>query len=72
MALLAMGLPRKAASQVVVVGDDPALEMRMANSAGAVSLGMATGIMANDAVLPPRDRPSALLADLSPLLAALA
>ena len=72
VALLAMGLPRKAASQVVVVGDDPALEMRMANSAGAVSLGMATGIMANDAVLPPRDRPSALLADLSPLLAALA
>jgi ribonucleotide monophosphatase NagD (HAD superfamily) len=40
-----MGLPRSAAKHMVVVGDDPALEMRMAN-AGALSVGMATGIMA--------------------------
>jgi HAD superfamily hydrolase (TIGR01450 family) len=70
-ALLAMGLPRKLASQVVVVGDDPALEMRMANGAGALSLGMATGIMASDTTLPPRDRPTALLENLAPLLEAL-
>lgn len=70
-ALLAMGLPRKAARNVVVVGDDPALEMRMANGAGALSLGMATGIMARNAELPARDRPAALLDDLAPLLAAL-
>ena len=66
-----MGLPRSASKQMVVVGDDPALEMRMANAVGALSVGMATGIMAGDAQLPERDRPSVLLQSLEPLLAIL-
>lgn len=71
-ALGVMGLPKGAVKDIVVVGDDPALEMRMANSAGALSIGMATGIMAGDAKLPERDRPAALLKDLSALLNAVA
>ena len=67
-ALATMGLPRSAGKSVVVVGDDPALEMRMANAVGAMSVGMATGIMANDAALPEKDRPSVLLDSLEPLL----
>lgn len=43
-ALRRMGLAPDAASDVVVVGDDPALEMRMANDAGAVSVCVATGL----------------------------
>lgn len=70
-AMKVMGLPRSATKNVVVVGDDPALEMRMANAMGAHSLGMATGVMASDAVLPEKDRPSVLLSDLSHLLDAL-
>lgn len=67
----AMDLPRSATRNLVVVGDDPGLEMRMANAAGALSIGMKTGIMAGDADLPARDRPAALLGSLEPLLAAL-
>lgn len=63
-----MGLPRSAAKQMVVVGDDPALEMRMANAVGALSVGMATGIMAKGAELPEKDRPAVLLDSLQPLL----
>ncbi|MDF8331813.1 HAD-IIA family hydrolase [Novosphingobium cyanobacteriorum] len=63
-----MDLPRSAAQRIVVVGDDPALEMRMANAVGALSVGMATGIMAGDAVLPEKDRPGLLLQDLAPLV----
>ncbi|MCY1670861.1 HAD hydrolase-like protein [Novosphingobium sp. SL115] len=70
-ALTIMGLPKSASAQVVVVGDDPALEMRMANAAGAMSIGLATGIMGSEADLPPRDRPSVLLSDLQVLLEAL-
>ena len=53
---------------MVVVGDDPALEMRMANAVGALSVGMATGIMAKSDALPERDRPAVLLDSLKPLL----
>ena len=70
-ARLLMGLPRSAAKQMVVVGDDPALEMRMANAVGALSVGMATGIMARDAALPERDRPAVLLQSLETLLGVL-
>ena len=70
-ALAVMGLPRSAAKNVVVVGDDPALEMRMANGVGALSIGLATGIMGLDVALPEKDRPSVLLRDLQPLLDAL-
>lgn len=67
-ALTIMGLPRSASQNVVVVGDDPALEMRMANAVGAHSVGLATGIMGSDVALPDKDRPSVLLTDLKPLL----
>lgn len=67
-AMKIMGLPQSAAKDVVVVGDDPALEMRMANAVGAHSIGLATGIMGKDANLPEKDRPSVLLKDLQPLL----
>ena len=67
-ALGVMGLPRSAAKHMVVVGDDPALEMRMANDAGALSVGLATGVMSLDADLPEHSRPTCLLADLEPLL----
>lgn len=70
-ALAVMGLPRSAAKNIVVVGDDPALEMRMANGVGALSVGLATGIMPSDVALPEKDRPSVLLRDLQPLLDAL-
>lgn len=70
-ALTIMGLPRSATKDIVVVGDDPALEMRMANAVGAHSIGLATGIMGSDVVLPDKDRPSVLLDDLKPLLDAI-
>lgn len=66
-----MGLPRSAARAMVVVGDDPALEMRMANAVGALSVGLGTGIMASAEGLPARDRPALLLRDLAPLLDAI-
>lgn len=56
-----MGLPRSASKAMVVVGDDPALEMRMANSTGALALGLTTGLMKSAADLPERDRPALLL-----------
>ena len=64
-----MGIRGAAMKRVVVVGDDPMLEMRMANDAGAVSIGMTTGLMTPDtiAALKPRDRPALLLDSLEPL-----
>lgn len=58
---------------IVVVGDDPALEMRMANGAGAVSIGMTTGLMKPETLngLSPAERPHMLLTSLEPLLRAL-
>ena len=71
-ALAAMGLPRKAARQVVVVGDDAALEMRMANAAGATGVALTTGMIKRGDTFAERDRPAALLDSLEPLRAALA
>lgn len=70
-ALRAMDLPRSAASEVVVVGDDPQLEMAMARSAGAIGLAMTTGILAADAVasLPPRQQPHATIGSLAEISA---
>lgn len=70
-ALATMNLPRSAVKSLVVVGDDPALEMRLANSAGALAIGVSTGMMKDVDGLPPRDRPAALLSSLEPLLEAL-
>lgn len=72
VAARAMGLPPSAAKRLVVVGDDPALEMRMANSAGALAIGLTTGMMKSTDGLAERDRPAVLLHSLQPLLAALA
>lgn len=72
VAARAMGLPPSAAKRLVVVGDDPALEMRMANSAGALAIGLTTGMMKSTDSLAERDRPAVLLHSLQPLLAALA
>lgn len=73
VALAAMGLPRSAASQVVVVGDDPALEMAMARKAGATGIGMTTGIMRPEslATLPATQQPDAVIGDLAVLERAL-
>ena len=70
-ALSGMGLAKGAARDIVVVGDDPALEMRMANQVGAVSVGVATGLNSLDALrgLPPRDRPLLALGSVAEMLA---
>ena len=69
LAIASMGLPRSAASEVVVLGDDPALEMRMARSTGAIAVGMTTGMLKRNAVqgLNPKERPDLLLDELSAL-----
>jgi 4-nitrophenyl phosphatase len=65
-----MGIGPSAAKNIVVVGDDPGLEMRMANGAGAVSIGMTTGLMKRGALdtLSAAESPMALLDSLEPLL----
>ena len=45
-----MGLGEADDAHVVVVGDDPALEMRMANEAGAISVCVATGLQTLEAM----------------------
>ena len=69
VAMQAMGLPRTAAAKMVVVGDDPALEMRMAVSAGAFGVGMTTGLMKRGNVrnLGAAEKPHALLETLEGL-----
>lgn len=69
VAMQSMGLPRMAASKTVVVGDDPALEMRMAVSAGAYGVGMTTGLMKRNNVrsLAAAEKPHALLESLEGL-----
>jgi len=69
-ALAGMGLARKAAAEVVVVGDDPALEMRMGNQVGAISVGVATGLndLATLGALPARDRPMLALGGVAELM----
>jgi NagD protein len=69
-ALKLMGLPRSAAADVVVVGDDPKLEMRMANAVGAISVGVATGLtgLKEMEALGPAERPQLALASVADLL----
>lgn len=73
VAMGAMGLPRSAAAQMVVVGDDPALEMAMARKAGAIGIGMTTGLMRPDTIhaLPPGQQPHAVIDRLSLITQAL-
>ncbi|HWU02486.1 MAG TPA: HAD hydrolase-like protein, partial [Novosphingobium sp.] len=70
-ALAAMELPRSAAGQVVVVGDDPALEMAMARGCGAIGVGMTTGLMRADTVggLPEGQQPDAVIDALQEMIA---
>jgi NagD protein len=69
-ALGLMGLPRSAAAEVVVVGDDPKLEMRMANKVGAISVGVASGLtsLAEMKALGPAERPALAIASVADLL----
>lgn len=71
VAAAAMGLPSRAVKHLVVVGDDPALEMRMANNVGALAVGVTTGMMKHTEGLAVRDRPAVLLSSLEPLIEAL-
>jgi 4-nitrophenyl phosphatase len=70
LAVASMGMPRSAASEVVVLGDDPALEMRMAHSAGAMSVGMTTGMLNRNSLqaLSAKERPDLLLDELATLI----
>jgi NagD protein len=69
-ALKLMGLPKSAAAEVVVVGDDPQLEMRMANRVGAIPVGVATGLnsLADLRRAPAAERPQLALASVAELL----
>jgi NagD protein len=69
-ALSLMGLPRSAAADVVVVGDDPKLEMRMANAVGAISVGVATGLnsLTDMRAAPEAERPQLALTSVAELL----
>ena len=71
VAVRSMGLPRAAAADIVVVGDDPALETRMARQAGAMALGVTTGLetRASFAARPDRERADHVIDGLSELLA---
>ncbi|MBB3956618.1 NagD protein [Novosphingobium sediminicola] len=73
VAMAAMGLPRGAAAQMVVVGDDPALEMAMARKAGAIGIGMTTGLMQPETIhaLPLGQQPHAVIDQLSLITQAL-
>jgi 4-nitrophenyl phosphatase len=68
-----MGLGRADRCRVIVVGDDPALEMQMAHGGGLMGIGMTTGLMKRDGVeaLSDAQRPDALLDTLEPLLRAI-
>ena len=67
-----MGLGGADRRRVIVVGDDPALEMQMAHAGGLIGIGMTTGLMKRDRVdaLSPAQRPDGLLDTLEPLLRA--
>jgi HAD superfamily hydrolase (TIGR01450 family) len=65
-ALRSMGLPAANEVLTAVVGDDPALEMRMANVAGALGVAVTTGLNDHAAFVgaAPAERPDIVLSDL--------
>jgi len=72
-ALRRMGLAASAGARTVVVGDDPALEMRLAKNAGAMGIAVTTGLH-NRAALSLADkeeRPDVVLDSLDPIIEAL-
>jgi HAD superfamily hydrolase (TIGR01450 family) len=72
-ALKLMGLPAASACRTVVVGDDPALEMRMARASGALAVGVTTGLTDNSsfAKAAPSDRPDIVFDGLDKIIEAL-
>jgi len=74
VALRQMRLPANAAPETVIVGDDPALEMRMARSTKALGVAVTTGIKTAEdfRARPAGERPDVILDSLVPLLEALA
>jgi HAD superfamily hydrolase (TIGR01450 family) len=72
-ALRQMGLPASAGARTVVVGDDPALEMRLAKNSGAFAVAVTTGILDRAALslADPGERPDLILDSLEPILEAL-
>lgn len=68
-ALTGMGLSAMDADDVVVVGDDPVLEIGMAKATGALGIGMTTGLLKRDAIgqLPEDQRPELLIDNLDSL-----
>jgi NagD protein len=72
-ALRLMGLPKAAAGAVVVVGDDPALEMRLAKNGGAMGVAVTTGLQTRASLknVPEAERPDVIVDGLEPILAAL-
>ncbi len=72
-ALRQMGLPASAGVRAVVVGDDPALEMRLANNSGAMGIAVTTGVQdrAAFARTHPAERPTLVLDGLQPILEAI-
>jgi 4-nitrophenyl phosphatase len=73
-AIKAMGLSKSDAKKAIIVGDDPALEMRMANDAGVMGIGLTTGLMTRESLpsMPAQNRPTILLDSLELLARALA
>ena len=73
-ACASMGLRRADARHVVVVGDDPALELAMANRVGATGIGLTTGLMQRETLVavPAWHRPHWLLDSPAELAAVLA
>lgn len=68
-----MGLPPSARNDMVIVGDDAELEMRMAHDAGATGIGVPTGLLRPETVtaLPRRQQPSGMVSRLSEIQALL-
>jgi len=65
-ALASMDLPLSDSRDIIVVGDDPVLEISMAKAVGALGIGMTTGLMKRDAIrdLPLDQRPELLISEL--------
>jgi HAD superfamily hydrolase (TIGR01450 family) len=71
--LALMNLPRSAAKSTVIVGDDPALEMRMARVSGALGVAVTTGLnnAADFLACAPSQQADVILSGLEPIVKAL-
>ncbi|MXO64815.1 HAD-IIA family hydrolase [Altericroceibacterium endophyticum] len=73
-AIAGMGLTPEDSAEVVIVGDDPVLEIGMAHATGALGVGMTTGLMKRDTIgeLPADQQPEVLIDRLDSLRAVIA